>query len=276
MEITAAMVRELREKSGAGMMDCKKALAETGGDLEQAFDHLRKAGLKSAEKKASREMEEGRVHSETTGSLGAMVEVTCETDFVARTPDFDTFVADLVGHAMEHRPADAGELLSQTWKGGGTVQDSIKQVVGKLGENISVSRVVTYENTAGRVASYIHHNDKVGVLVSVATDKGEEAEAILKDLCFHIAFHNPECLAREELDANLIEREKGIFQAEVADKPENIREKIVAGKLEKFYAERVLPEQRWVRDDKLTVQKALEQALGSGTRIEAFSRFGIE
>lgn len=276
MDITAAMVRELRDKSGAPMMDCKKALTETGGDMEAAIDHLRKAGLKSAEKKASREMGEGRVVARSNGSLGVIAAVTCETDFVAKTPDFEGFLETLQNHLMEHRPADAGTLAGQAWAdGGGSVEEAIKQLVGKLGENISVPRVAVYENAKGRVGSYVHHNDKVGVLVSVTTDKGDEAEAVIKDLCLHIAAIKPEYLTREEVPADDLEREKDIYREEVKGKPENIQEKILTGKLEKYYADRILPEQPWVKDDKTTVQKALEQALGAGAKIEAFSRFEI-
>jgi len=275
MDITASMVRELREKSGAGMMDCKKALAETGGDMEQAFDFLRKQGLKSADKKASREMGEGRVHAVSTGNSGAMVAITCETDFAAKTPDFESFMDDLVAHVQANKTMDSDGLLTETWsKTGGTAEDALKSVVAKIGENLSVARVVAYDNENGVVGAYIHHNNKVGVLVSVTTES-KDTESALKDLCLHIAAMKPEYLSRDEIGADVIEREKDVYMAEVAGKPENIQEKILSGKLEKFFAGCVLPSQTWVKDDKLTVQKALESQLGAGTRIEAFSRFQI-
>ncbi len=275
MDITASMVRELREKSGAGMMDCKKALSETGGDMEQAFDFLRKQGLKSADKKASREMGEGRVHSVSTGNSGAMVAITCETDFAAKTPDFESFMDDLVAHVQANKSADAEAVLAETWsKTGETADAALKSVIAKIGENLSIARVVAYENTSGVVGAYIHHNNKVGVLVSVTTTSTDTASA-LKDLCLHIAAMKPEYLSRDEISEEVIAREKDVFMAEVAGKPENIQEKILGGKLEKFFAGCVLPSQAWVKDDKLTVQKALEAQLGAGTRIEAFSRFEI-
>ena len=275
MDITASMVRELREKSGAGMMACKKALAETSGDMEQAFDFLRKAGLKSAEKKASREMGEGRVNSVTTGKSGAMVAITCETDFAVKTPDFESFMDDLTAHVQSNNSNDMDGLLSEPWsKTGGTVEDAVKGVVASIGENISVARVAAYENADGVVGAYIHHNNKVGVLVSVTT-KSTDTENALKDLCLHIAAMKPEFLSREEVTEDVIAREKDVYMAEVAGKPENIQEKILSGKLEKFFAGCVLPNQTWVKDDKLTVQKALEAQLGEGTVIAAFSRFQI-
>lgn len=273
MDITASMVRDLREKSGAGMMDCKKALSETGGNPEEAYDYLRKKGLKSADKKASREMGEGRVMSVATGDNGAMVAVTCETDFGAKTPAFETFLADLIAHVKANESSSTEELLGQTWsKTGETVELAIKGVIADLGENVSIANSVAY--SGGHVGSYVHHNDKVGVLVSVSGASGD-VETTVKDLCLHIAAIRPEVLHREEIPADTIEREKDIYRAEVANKPENIQEKILGGKLEKFYAERVLPEQSWVKDDKLTVQKALEAALGKDAKIEAFSRFEI-
>jgi len=277
MEITAAMVRELREKSGAGMMDCKKALTESGGDLEAAFDFLRKQGLKSAEKKASREMGEGRVFAKVAddGHSGALVAVSCETDFVAKTPDFEGFLERLTGHVLEHRPASVDELLGQSW-GGGDVGGALKELVGKLGENISVVRVACYENAEGRVGAYIHHNDRVGVLVSVDTDKAAgEADETIKSLCLHVAAIKPEYLTREDVPAEVIEREKDIYRESVKDKPENIQDKILTGKLDKFFSERVLHEQPWVMDDKLTVRKAVAQALGDGANVRAFSRFEV-
>ncbi len=275
MEITSAMVRELREKSGAAMMDCKRALSEAKGDMEQAFDYLRKQGLKSAEKKASREMGEGRVHAETSGTSGAMVAVTCETDFAGRAADFEAFLGDLINHVRAQPATGVDELLGQPWGKGGTVSDQVKALVGKLGENISIARVASYANPKGRVAAYIHHNNKVGVLVSVTTDKGADADPLIKDLCFHIAAYKPEYSNREEVPAAAVEREKEIHRGEVEKKPENIREKILAGKLDKFYAASVLLEQPWVRDDELTVGKVLEKELGKSARVEAFSRFEI-
>ncbi|TDJ71116.1 MAG: translation elongation factor Ts [Planctomycetota bacterium] len=277
-EITAQLVRDLREKSGAGMMDCKKALTATGGDFEAAFDHLRKSGLKAADKRLGRATGEGRVSAVIAddGRSGSMVALSCETDFVARTTDFEAFLGDLGAHVLEHRPGDVPAALGQPWKGEGTVEDALKLTISKLGENILVSAVERFENPAGYVVAYVHHDLKKGAIVSVTTDAGvAAAEAVLRDLCMHIVVYSPEGLSRDEISAREIEREKDIYREEVKAKPEEIQDKIIAGKLEKFFAARIVTEQPWVKDDKLTVQKALENALGTGARIAGFARVEV-
>lgn len=271
MAITATLVRELRDKTGAAMMDCKKALEATSGDLEAAVDHLRKAGLKTAEKKASRDTGDGRVLAVIGdgNKAGSLIAVACETDFVAKTPDFGKMLEDLSAHVLAEGPADAEALYAQTMASGGTVEEYMKQVIGKLGENIRVASVGRLESPDGQVGSYIHHNDKVGVLVAVA---GEVDDETLKDLCLHIAFHNPKGLAREDIPAEVLEREMGVWKEsdQLKGKPENIQEKIIEGKLKSFYAASVLVEQPWVKDDKQSVA----QALGKAT-VTSFLRFEI-
>jgi elongation factor Ts len=277
-EITSSMVRELRDRTGAGMMDCKKALNASEGDMEAAVDHLRKQGLKSADKKSGRDTAEGFVYSVVgpQGRVGSMVALSCETDFVTSTDDFQAFVKALTDHVAEHSPAGVDEVLGQSWKAGGTVEEALKQLVGKVGENARIHGVRRLENPDGYVASYIHHNNKVGAMVSVTTKaEREKAEEVLRDLCMHIAFAKPEGLTRAEISAETIEREKAIYHEEVQGKPQEIQEKIVNGKLEKFFSDRLLPEQPWIRDDKQKVQKALEHALGAGTKIEAFACFVV-
>ncbi len=273
------MVRDLRDRTGAGMMDCKKALVETEGDLEAAEDHLRKQGLKSAEKKAGRDTGEGRVFSVIgeSGHVGSMVSISCETDFVAKTPDFQQFLQDLCDHVAANDPTDVDAFHAQAWQGGDqTGEGAVKTLIGKLGENMGVSGVRRMENSNGHVISYVHHDDKKGAMVSVTSEAdAETAAAVLKDLCMHIVVYSPDGLNREEIPQSLIEREKAIYMEAVAGKPEEMKEKIVAGKLEKFFAGRVLTEQPWVKDDKLSVQKALEAALGAGTKLEAFARFQV-
>jgi elongation factor Ts len=278
-EITPGMVRDLRERTGAGMMDCKKALEATRGDFEGAIDHLRKQGLKSADKKAGRTTGEGRVTSTIgpSGRVGAMAAVACETDFVTKTADFQAFLDDLCQHVAENAPASLDDLARQRWKGTDqTVEDAAKSLVGKVGENCRIVGARRLENPQGFVETYIHHNHKVGVLVSVTTSADrEKAREPLRDLCMHIAFSRPDGLSRAEIPAETVEREKAIYMEEVKGKPPEMAEKIVAGKLEKFFAGRILPEQPWIRDDKVTVQKALERALGPGTKIEEFACFVI-
>ncbi len=278
-EITPGMVRELRERTGAGMMDCKKALEATGADFEAAVDHLRKQGVKSAEKKAGRTTGEGRATSSIgpSGRVGSMVALACETDFVTTTPDFQTFLTNLCEHVAQHAPSDLDALARQRWMGGDqTVEDALKALVGKLGENTRIAGARRLENPKGFVETYIHHNHKVGVLVSVTTTADrEKARETMRDLCMHIAFNKPEGLSRTEISPETVEREKAIYMDEVKGKTPEVTEKIVSGKLEKFFAARILAEQPWIRDDKLTVQKAIERALGPGTKIEAFACFVI-
>ena len=277
-EITAELVRELREKSGAGMMDCKKALEATGGDFEGAFDHLRKQGLKTAEKKAGRATGEGRVYAVVSDDQrsGAMVNVSCETDFVAKTPDFEAFLDALCRAALEHSPADVAELTGKPWKQGGTVDDALKALVGRLGENIQVAAVARFENSEGRVGAYVHHDMKKAALASVTTGADTDtARETLRDLCMHVVVFRPGALDREAVPRDRLERERAIYREEVKDKPDDIRERILGGKLEKFFAETVLTEQPWIRDDKLSVKSAVERALGTGTRIEAYARFQV-
>lgn len=276
--ITATMVRELRTETGAAMMDCKKALEACDGDVQAAKDHLRKQGLKTAAKKAERETSEGRVYAwlNDDRTAGALVAVSCETDFVARTGDFETMLGNLARHVAKHRPADAEELYGQAWEGDEeNVEAYIKQVIGKLGENIKVTRVGTFENPAGRVDAYIHHNDKLGVLVSVTGEQGDKLEGFTKDLGLHIAFHNPPYMTRDEVPADDVERERAIHRETVKDKPADIQDKIIDGKMGKFYGELVLPEQPWVKDDKSSVTKVLGATVGGDAAIQGFLRFDI-
>jgi elongation factor Ts len=279
MSITPDMVRDLRERTGAGLMDCKRALETTKGDLEQAIDHLRKQGLKSADKKADRAMGEGRVHAAIgpDARVGAIVAVTCETDFAAGTPDFAKLLGELVAHVMEQGPDNAEAMLDQKFAPTGTsVREAIKGTVGKLGENIQVARVQRLENAKGRVGCYVHHNQRVGALVSVTTQASAEAAAeALKSLCMHAVSMKPTAARREDVPAETIERERAIFLEEVKSKPADIQQKIAQGKLEKFFADNVLPEQVWFKDDKQKVAQAVEDMLGKGSRIEAFARFQV-
>lgn len=278
MAVSAKMVRDLREMTGAGMMDCKKALEATGGDLDAAVDHLRKSGLKSAEKKAARTMGEGRVHAfiEDGGRRGSMVLLSCETDFVAKTEDVTRFLESLAAQVLEGNPASSGALLNQPWEGGGTVEEALKSLIGKLGENMSIGGYARLENREGWIGSYIHHDNRQSAMVAVTTPAPrEQAEPLLKALCQHIVVYSPACVSRDEVPDEVIEREKEIYREEVQGKPENIQEKILAGKLEKYYAGIVLPEQPWIHDDKTTVAQALVAELGEGTRVKGFAHFKV-
>lgn len=283
MAITAGMVRELREKSGAAMMDCKKALDASGGDLDAAFDHLRKAGLKAAGKKAGRETSEGRVAAKLgdDGRSGAIVAVRCETDFVAKTPDFGAMMEEYSSIALKDDLPD-GEakeaFAAMNASDGNSVAEHLKQVIGKLGENIQIAGVRKFVNAKGYVSTYVHHNGMVGGLASVTTESApDKAAEIIRLLCQHIAAFKPAYTRREEVPAEELERERKVHleSEELAKKPEEIREKIVKGKLEKFYSEICLVEQPWIKDDKQSVQKAIEAELGKGSTIESFQLYTI-
>lgn len=284
MAITAAMVRELREKSGAAMMDCKKALEASGGDMDAAFDHLRKAGLKTAAKKAGRETSEGRVQALVSedGRTGGMVSVACETDFVANTPDFSAMMDEYAGVARDNDLPTNGDAVEHfgtlATSDGSAVGEHLKQVIGKLGENIQLAGASHMTNAGGYVGSYIHHNSKVGVLASVTTGADRaKAEEVLKKLAQHVAAFRPPYLNREDVPAEDVERERQVHREsdELAKKPEEIREKIIDGKLNKFFSEQCLNEQGWIVDDKTPVAKAIAAELGGDAKIEAFELFVI-
>jgi elongation factor Ts len=278
MTISASQVRELRDQTGAGMMDCKEALKETGGDFDSAVDFLRKKGMKSAEKKASRATSEGRVYVTTDedGKAANLVSVNCETDFVARTPNFEALLEALCAHVARENPADAETMLEQTWAEGGTVAEAVKGTIGKLGENILLAGAGRLECPGGWVGSYIHHDQKKGVIVALQTSKGqEEASETIKHVGMHCAVYNPAGLNRDEIDGDTVARERAIYMDEVKDKPENIQEKIVEGKLDKFFAGICLNEQPWVMDDKSTTGAAIKAALGDDAHIVSFLRFQI-
>ncbi len=278
MGSSAEDVRKLREKTGAPMMDCKKALDATSGDIKAAEDHLRKLGLKSAGKKVGRATGEGRCFYKTDedGKAGAMVAVACETDFVAATDDYNAFLNALCDHVLEHKSPSVAALLEENWAAGGTVQEALTETIGKLGENMSITDAKFIAAVDGFVGGYIHHNKKVGVLSAVTTSASrEDAEATLKQLGMHAAALPPTALSRDDIDPELIEREKAIYREEVKNKPEEIQEKIIGGKLNKFFGGVALREQPWVMDDSLTVEKAMVKALGAGTVITDYARFNI-
>lgn len=280
MTVTASMVRELRESTGAAMMDCKKALEATGGDMQAAVDHLRKAGMKSAAKKADRETAEGRVFDALNDdrTRGHMLAVACETDFLSKGDGFVGFVKEFQEHVAKEDPTglEGGErpLFVQNWQGSGaTVRERIQEAIGSLKENIQVTSLVRFENPAGRVGTYIHHDYKKGAIVSVTTEADPaKADEVLKSLCQHVVVFQPGALRREDVAPEDVEREKAVIREsdEVKKKPEEFRDKIVEGKLGKFFAGTCLEEQPWIHDDKSSVAKAIEKELGKGSRIEAF------
>ena len=270
MEITAGMVRELRDKTDAPMMECKKALTEAGGDLARAEEILRiKLGNK-ASKASARVTAEGVVATFVLpdGKTGAIVEVNCETDFVAKNEDFLRFARQAAEMAATQNPADIAEL-SAVRLGGSTVEEVRKALVGKIGENVALRRFARIAAT-GRLATYIHGGAKVGVLVDV--EGGDETLA--KDIAMHIAALKPCALSREQIPAELVRRERDIARAKAAEsgKPANIVEKMVDGSVRKFLQEVTLLGQPFVKDDKQTVEQLLK---GKGARAHAFCLYAV-
>ncbi|WP_035003073.1 MULTISPECIES: translation elongation factor Ts [unclassified Lebetimonas] len=284
--ITAAQVKALREKTGAGMMDCKKALVEANGDEEKAVEILRKKGLAKAAKKADRNAAEGRVEISITPDMkkGSIVEVNCETDFVAKTDEFVEFVSETVKTVNTENITDV-ENLNKTKFGEGTFEEELKVKIAKIGENIVVRRMATIKAPEnGIVNGYIHAGGKVGVLVAAECDRDETCEAIkdtLKDIAMHIAAMKPSFLNPESVPADVIEKEKDIAKAQLLKegKPENVIEKIIPGKIKKFYEENCLTEQEYVKAEKKeNVAKALENAAkkaGGSAKLVDFIRFEV-
>ena len=264
MNITATMVKELREKTGAGMMDAKKALVEVDGDMEKAMELLRQKGMASADKKMGRIAAEGRVGSYVSDSIGAMIEVNCETDFVAKNEEFIELTNNLAELVATANPADVDALLATICpKCGKSVEEALKEKIASIGEKITVRRFVRYE---GAVATYIH-GGKIGVLLS--TDKADEVTA--KDVCLHIASSAPEFVSRADIPASVIEEETRIEMGkeDIANKPEQIRAKIVEGRVNKLMAQKCLVEQAFVKNPDLTI----EQYISGKFAINKFERF---
>lgn len=290
--ITAEMVRDLREKTGAGMMDCKKALTEAGGDMEKAFDELRKRGQAIADKKAARGTKEGLIFSKVDGKTGVLVEIGCETDFVARNEEFKALGDEIAG--MLHADAalaegnDVTKLLATTLPSAGKpVSEALRDKIAKIGENMAVARFVrlSAEGGPGYVRGYIHPPGKLGVLLTLGAGKAETfanpaVDELGRDIAMQIAAAAPVALGREGIPADQIARERAIHaeSEDVKKKPENIREKIIDGKMGKFYKENCLLEQLFVKDGDLTIQQLLDKvgkAVGDTLTVTRFERFVV-
>ena len=284
-EITAAAVKELRERTGAGMMDCKKALGETQGDMEAAIDWLRTKGLAAAAKKAGRTAAEGLVGVAVAGNRGAVVEVNSETDFVAKNEQFQEFVRTVADLALQGS-GNVENLLSASWPAGGTVQEKLTSNVATIGENQSLRRTAVLQVNDGVVVSYVHNSvapglGKIGVLGALesAADKGA-LETLGKQLAMHIAAANPQALTGEDLDSATIERERSIAaeKAKESGKPDAIVEKMVEGAIAKFRKENALLSQLFVMDNKTKVEDVVAAAgkqAGATITISAFVRFQL-
>jgi elongation factor Ts len=280
MEISSKLVNALRGETGAGMMDCKKALVEAAGDFEEAKKILRKKGLAAAASKAGRAASEGLVVAHVTVKGAVLVEVNCETDFVARTEDFRVFAEKLADRIAAHdafgdtRAGDVAELTKLSWPGGETVADAVTQLIATLKENIQVRRFARLvPRPSEKFASYIHGNGRIGVLVGVPGGD----EALGKDLAMHIAASDPRFASRADVSAEILatEREIARAQAAAAGKPANVVERIADGKVEKFYQEAVLVEQAFVKDPEKTVGQVIAERAGKGALDLRFVRFKL-
>ena len=269
MAVTAALVKELRERTGAGMMECKKALVETGGDLEAAVEFLRKSGLAQADKKASRVAAEGKIALAVSddNKTAAIVEVNCETDFVAKDDSFNAFAAAVARNALNENVADVDALMA-TDLDGSTVEEARQTLIAKIGENIQVRRFVRADSE-GTLGAYVH-GGKIGVLVDLADGEADLAH----DLALHVAAMNPEFVSADDVPADVIAREKDILiaQAESSGKPAEIIEKMVTGRLRKHLSGITLLGQAFVKDGDVTVAKLLSQ---SGASVSGFDRLAV-
>ena len=283
MAITAEQVKKLREKTGAGMMDCKKALQKCDGDMEKAIHHLREQGIAKATQKAARVAKQGLIFSDVRPEekLGVLLELNCETDFVARTEDFKTLAKEISSWIVDNRPREIGQLSE-------SMKERMNQTIAKLGENITAKRFALLQrdqNSAGIVHSYIHPGDKLGVLVKLGSQSDEGARdpefaLLAKDVAMQVAATNPLVITRDSLSPEIIEKEKDIYrtQAKNEGKPEKIVERIVEGKLEKYFQEVCLLEQAFVKDQDRSVKERMAETskkLDQEITVEQFVRFRL-
>ncbi len=271
-EITAAMVKALRQRTGLPMMDCKKALQETDGDADKAIELLRKRGAAAAEKKAGRAMAEGRIGScvDRAKGVAALVEMQCETAPVSNNPEFKVLADNIARHAALTGDANAETIGNEKFVDdqSKTVQDLVHDVLNRIRENMKITRVV---RATGRAATYVHHNGKIGVMITV---EGDADDTLLNDICMHIAAMTPQALTREQLPADLVAKEEEIVRDQIraSGKPDNLIDKILTGKMKRWYSEHVLLEQPFVKDDKKTVGKVCE---GAGIKLTGFTRLQV-
>jgi elongation factor Ts len=285
--ITAAIVKELRDKTNAGMMDCKKVLTETNGDIEASIKLLRERGIMKSAKMSDRAATEGVITARVNGSAtsGILLEINCETDFVSKNDSFQAFVAEIADTLASANAADHEAALA-VQHGQQSIEDTIKAKVGEVGENLQFRKYVRYDAAPGGVvASYIHPPGKVGVLIEVGTTKAETAgtdsfKELIKDLTLHIAACAPKGLSRDDIPQAVVDNELDIFRARLADsgKPANIIENILKGQIGKFFAESCFLEQPFVKDDSQSVTQLLEakgRELGDKLTVARFVRFGL-
>ena len=278
MAFTAKDVMALREKTGAGVMDCKKALTDADGDMSKAADLLRERGIAKAEKKASRIAAEGIVACYTEGKVGVLVELNCESDFVAKNPQFSEIAVEVSKVIIKNSPADVEALLACETEANGTVEEYLKGKIAIIGEKIAVRRFEKYE-TEGFLESYIHLGGKLGVMLDMAGEATDAAKEVAHDVTLQIAFTKPAYLTASEVSEETIAKEKEVLKQQAMNegKPEAIAEKMVLGRIKKFYEENCLLEQAFIKDDSKKIAELLNSA---NTKINKFAFFvmgeGIE
>lgn len=275
---TATDVKNLREKTGCGMMDCKKALTESDGDMEKALEFLREKGLATAAKKSGRIAAEGIVDAYVDGNVGVLVEVNAETDFVAKNDEFRTFVTGVAKEIAKSNPASVEELLEKPFEGGQSVRDALTEKIAKIGENMNIRRFERYD---GIVETYIHGGGRIGVMVEFDTTPEaaatEDFKVLAKDIAMQIAAIFPQYIAPENVPADVVEKEKEILTAQAINegKPANIAEKMVAGRIKKFYKEVCLVEQPFIKDADKSVSAVIKEVsdkIGAPVSVVKFAR----
>lgn len=272
MAVTAQMVKELREKTGAGMMDCKKALTETNGDMEKAIDFLREKGIASAAKKSDRIAAEGTSYIEVKGNEAVILEVNSETDFVAKNEGFQVLTKELAAFLLANKPESVEAALEQKMDNGSTVQEYINGAIAKIGEKITLRRFsVATKSDNGAFGAYLHMGGRIGVLSVL---EGTTDESVAKDISMHIAAANPKYISRDEVSAEEVEREREVLtqQALNEGKPENIVAKMVEGRLGKFFEDICLLDQSFVKDPDQKVRKFVES---KGATVQSFVRYEV-
>ncbi|RPF55966.1 translation elongation factor Ts [Aquisalibacillus elongatus] len=273
MAVTAQMVKELREKTGAGMMDCKKALTETDGDLEKAAEFLREKGMAKAAKKADRVAAEGSTHIVSEGNTAVIIEVNSETDFVAKNDEFKTLLDDLANHLLKFKPATLEEAMEQKLHGeGDTLEYYIKSAIAKIGEKLSLRRFEIIEKDDNAAfGKYLHMGGRIGVLALL---EGTDDEQVAKDVAMHVAAVNPRYISREDVPEEEVNKEREMLKQQALNegKPENIVEKMVEGRLRKFFEEICLLEQEFVKDPDQTVKKYVES---KGATVKQYVRYEV-
>lgn len=274
MAITAAEVKKLRDATGAGMMDCKKALTENEGDFDASVDWLRTKGIAKAAKKGGRVAAEGMVAVVASGNKGAMVEVNSETDFVAKNEAFVEFAKNVAQVVLDTKIEDAEELKSVAYPTGGTVEEALTTLIATIGENMNLRRAKYLEVESGSVAAYSHMNGKIGVLTVLAGEGSDELSTVARNIAMHVAASNPQALNRDEVDPALLAREEAVYkeQALASGKPEAVVEKMMVGKVNKFYKEICLVEQPFIMDTDKTVAQV---AADSKAVVAEYVRFGL-